>query len=77
MNCSRLESHAELMFDGLTGGLWSLTVSDLELEALGFSCSGISVYSVYICISQQCCLLVIIYVAPTRIFFPFQQMTWT
>lgn len=41
----------------------------LELETLGSSCSGISVYSVYICILQQCCIVVIIYDAPSRIFF--------
>lgn len=58
--------------DGLVGGSWCLTVTVTEMDtALGSGCSGISVYSVYIYILQQCCNLVIIYDATTRIPFIF------
>lgn len=60
---------------------WRLTlILDRLTEACGpsllllWSCklhSGISVYSVYICILQQCCMIVIIYDAPSRIFYFF------
>lgn len=60
------------LMDRLTDAFLRLLVSHcyffLELEALGSNCSGISVY---ICILQKCCIIVIIYDASIRILYFF------